>query len=631
MKKKLDSKYKAYTHRLLEKQGTDKQSPTQCEIKDFVSRYGQPENSGILPVIVSVFAQESKTPSSGFIRALDSSIPQIKSEVRKSSKLSKEVQTPIYYMFLWNEESTQNEKLLINHLIAKKYNVILVGDKTAAALPAGARFIQAEHPLDFILDCCLMMVAFWDGLPNSVNGAHVEKAVVNMLKGKRDNKNNTGENYKIRFPHSGAIFHHIIDNENLINNEKCKPFTLRILYTHYAETGNEWFYVTAKNTKENDFIEGGKKAKEKRSEFQKQNKQLISMNKSLKKHRFTTSTKGNADDLLPSYIFQGNEGRRINEARKRFAFYDTFAIKNQKCRKRQSIFLISITALALVLFDVFADLYDNWIFLLAYILLFFTAIISFLVIDCCRAHENYILGRVLAESMRAQTYWYSIGIDKSVRADYPIAHREELGWLNLSINALHAVSMSMGGEIGNSADGEMLEHIKCLWIGKEDYDNASRKLSIYNVGQYQYFDNSEFNKTKKSKKSGLRENILYAFLAVIALLLGIVICIPHFSSLLSFSEHIASWFETISLFIIGLAPVAIAAIALTASINAFKEEAVRHGWSKKLTKRALTDFDSCENTATKTKIFEEFGTQVVDENGDWALMKLERHPEIIKD
>ena len=578
---------------------------TRIPLNKFEQNYNLSGTDCRLPVIISIFAQESSCfTGEEFASHLDKEIEKISNDTGPS---------PIYFML---SPSTSSELLIAQYLIKNGQNVILVGTQQNNPYTANCRYISTKSPTDFMLDCSWAMFAFWDGKKGGAVGKNVETAVVKMLKGLRDERN-TAQNYEIRFPNTCEIVHFIIDRPEL----NIKNYEERYLYAHFAETGTDWFYVNSENVKK---LNDGNRAKEKKKNIEKNNKTLSLFNKAISEFEFTDK-KAMVDDLIP-VLFKDNA--RINDIRNRFVVYDNLSLVNRNKRLKQSGLLIFIATVALILFEVFSNLYSAWWLLAIYAALFVGVFLIYRKVNKSRVHENYIYSRVLSEAMRAQCYWYAIGLNKSVRYNYPIAHRTDLEWLYRSILAIHAVNISLGGNIGNSNEAKNVDYIKSLWIGKEEYKN--QKVKIYGSSQLSYFHNSTAKKEKASKKSQRLVKVVSIFSFVAALILIAVVCVTRFISFDFVDATLLDKIELGSIFTIGLLPILIAAATTSSAIKSYKEEATRHKWSEILTKRVLTDIELDSSETKIRQVFTQYGEQVINENGDWALMKLERRPEYIK-
>ena len=294
--------------------------------------------------------------------------------------------------------------------------------------PADTQFAETAR---FISDNSFALLALWDGKCDIGATAGAGASVRDSLHGRCYSR------YRplgVNIPETRPIYHIYTPRDGAPN--RPYDFALRRLYPEpLLETGNKWFTVDAFSKLDRGWSEAQKEAaiaalfdcKVQRSALPQEAKKVIDAEKGRAKARGKACEKQLRridiynGELVKKYSFISNAEKRYGleldktdatteQYEEIFNDADRLALWYRDVRKWGGVGVIAVAGIAYMMLNIYSDLFAEWFFLAAYIILMAVALVLYLLITKKGLHQRYVDYRTLAEGLRVQGYWYRAGI-----------------------------------------------------------------------------------------------------------------------------------------------------------------------------------------------------------------------------
>ena len=270
-----------------------------------------------------------------------------------------------------------------------------------------------------------------------------------------------------------------------------------------------------------------------------------------------------------------------------------------KARKVIAILAIAIPILSLLMKSLFASSFDltsalGFISLLA--ALSITGIAYWLT---RKRHQQFVINRIIAETVRIQYFWRLAGVDESVGDNFARRQYEDLGWIATTLRAL-----SLTGPIGDPLPTAMdcaTDH----WI--------EHQLNFQNKRELR-------NRANVRKWRRLELGLLW-----IAGIASLIVLILIFSELTNPESPVVSFVQDVVVMLPAFAAVG----AAYAAGMAFKEQSTEARLLNRFhrtTSEFLNGRNPAPTTAEKIAVIKEIGLESLRETADWMSLQRSRRP-----
>lgn len=376
----------------------------------------------------------------------------------------------------------------------------------------------------------------------------------------------------------------------------------------------------------------------------------------------------NIYDLLPWHHFNAKYKNtplpdHINVTNLREIFYDLISMDAQIKQRRINQIIIICSGLGLLFFSIYSDFPFEMLdmdplkpFIALFVLFMFIAfMVEIIFVKKGGVHSEYLEFRALAEGMRVQCYWYALHINESVGINYIVKFDKDIQWVKLAFNAWYLLDFSKKQKIKNQLlTKEEFNIIKSEWLGTKgatddngtktylpkellqelkDLPNTLKSNPDINAlrnalgdtkpgGQFGFYQ-------KRSGQHGKRGSFYDNAKKWLFIAWG-VFYVALFISLLS-----PKIVDEPLIFLMGFVNILTMGLTCASSIMADNELASKYTYCLFMTKKALEDYDRAINNYENTKdeqkvkdVFIRFGSEALEENAEWLMIKNSCEPEV---
>jgi hypothetical protein len=277
-----------------------------------------------------------------------------------------------------------------------------------------------------------------------------------------------------------------------------------------------------------------------------------------------------------------------------YSFADTLAQHFKSKYDRVVFCLAGILIVLVALFDLYHS-YNSLMFMVAYIVAWGVAWVSYAVASLGEWEKKYLDYRALAEALRVQIFWQAAGLEDGVSQHYLIKHRSALDWIRISLLNERIVEILPRARQTVNLNTR-IEAVQLCWIEQQSKWYNKRCVE------------------KRSKRNCI--NSLSVFLLIFSLLTASVIPVLHIVG------DLKPWQNIIHNMLL-----VIAATEGYQRVLALREESDQYEQMAGLFTRGakcLSRYKDASDHESIMKLIKEIGVEALSENADWVLMHSKR-------